>query len=80
MRRNNRRVTWLLCCAGVLTQFGCSARSPKWHPPRDVTADCPAPLMQYCVTDNYGKRCGCTHRDRVEAVLRGRGVSESLRP
>lgn len=59
----------LLCCAAVLTLAGCTLLTPEWHPRRAAASGCAEDAMQYCVIDNYGKRCECTSRQSAGAVL-----------
>jgi hypothetical protein len=68
LQANYRAAEWLLCCAAVLTFAGCSVLTPEWRPGRASASDCPAYAMNYCVIDNYGKRCGCARKSDVEAM------------
>jgi hypothetical protein len=61
-----------LCCAAVLMLVGCTMLTPEWHPRRVSASDCPDHQMQYCVINNYGKRCECASTQSVEAISRGR--------
>jgi hypothetical protein len=63
---------WLLYGAALLPLIGCTLLTPEWHPRRASASDCPAYAMQYCVIDNYGKRCGCAPTQNVEAIARSR--------
>jgi hypothetical protein len=63
---------WLLCCAVAPVLVGCTMMTPEWHPRRASASECQGDLMHYCVIDNYGKRCGCTPKQDMEAVLRSR--------
>ena len=67
---NYRAASRLMCCAAVLTLAGCTLLTPEWHPRRQAEAGCAEDAMQYCVINNYGKRCECSSRQSVEAVLR----------
>jgi len=69
VKNNCRAASSLLCCAAVLTLVGCTMITPEWRP-RRAAAECRADSMEYCVIDNYGKRCSCAPNQSVEAVLR----------
>jgi hypothetical protein len=72
LKGNHRAARWLLFGAAVPTLVGCTLITPEWHPPRASAPGCRADLMQYCVIDNYGKRCGCAARQTLEAALPNR--------
>jgi hypothetical protein len=59
-----------LCCAALLTLVGCTLLTPDWTPRRASASGCAEKSMHACVIDNYGKRCGCTSKESVEAILR----------
>ena len=67
LKRTFRTVSWLLCCAAAPTLVGCTLLTPEWHPRRAFASECHAYSMQYCVIDNYGKRCGCASTQSVGA-------------
>lgn len=63
---------WLLCCAAALTLAGCSLMAPDRRP-RHASASasaCPEYSMEYCVIDNYGKRCRCASKQSVDVMVR----------
>lgn len=72
LKRSCRAAGRLLCCAALLTLVGCTLMTPEWGHRRASASECPAYAMQYCVIDNYGKRCGCEPTQNVEALSRGR--------
>lgn len=59
-----------LCCAALLTLVGCTMLTPDWTPRSASASGCAENSMHACVIDNYGKRCGCTSKESVEAILR----------
>jgi hypothetical protein len=69
-KRSCQAAKWLLGCAAVVTLAGCSMLTPEWHPRRVAGSECPADAMNYCVINNYGKRCSCMRRESVEAMTR----------
>jgi hypothetical protein len=72
LQRNCRAARWLLCSPALLTLVGCAMMTPEWHPHRIATAECADNALQYCVINNYGKRCECATKESVEAILRSR--------
>jgi hypothetical protein len=72
LRINCGLVRGLLCSTVALTLAGCTMLTPEWHPPRASASGCPKDAMQYCVINNYGKRCECASRQSVDAILRTR--------